>query len=724
MATRGVIHAAAGCLQIRWGETRLRGYEVEGSKLDGRHAARELPTASPAWLDLPGGSIAKGGGSFAPVERCAEIAVSPGLSLGAVEEFFVAGSDVRGIMRVTKGARGAAEISLDSRFLPAVLASPMRPAKGSGLPPSIEAEVPAALRYWTMKGAAADTAHRALRASGLLAPDRVAIVDGQFRRIEYVPVLAGEPSWIGKAETMKVRHYQGIPVMIDRPEGFVQQGRDRDGKAWTREYKTDYGYIPGTQGGDGDGLDVFLGPDPSAPTAFWIEQTGDGGFDEWKLMLGFPDADAATACYLDHCPAWALGSVTPTPVDHIKALLGQHPTGAINKAGLPSPRKVGREYRKTAPTWAVQMDSPFQVRTLEGVVEGKAGDFLCEGPAGDMWPHDAETFLANYEPVAAAAKDDMGTGDLAQGGALQPAQGAKIRRLPPVENTSASKGGGWIGVDLDGTLANSNGGGAGAIGEPIPAMLDRVAGWLRDGKDVRIFTARVGGRTPDEVAKARAAIEAWCKEHLGRVLPITNAKDPSMIELWDDRAKQVVPNTGARVDGQKGTDLGALGGRAGGANQVRPRSEDKPEGARGQELVDPMAPIEPFKITKMLPFKKDGDERYALGIVLEPEPFGGKGDLQGDTYSAEEIRGASDDFMENYRNMGLSHTSLVNGKVHLLENYIAPCDMEIGGQKVSQGTWLMAVRYVDDALWADVKAGRYTGFSIGGDAIRRKLARE
>jgi hypothetical protein len=44
-------------------------------------------------------------------------------------------------------------------------------------------------------------------------------------------------------------------------------------------------------------------------------------------------------------------------------------------------------------------------------------------------------------------------------------------------------------------------------------------------------------------------IEAWCVEHIGVVLPVTNVKDFGMIELWDDRAVQVVPNTGQRVDG-------------------------------------------------------------------------------------------------------------------------------------------------------------------------------
>ena len=51
---------------------------------------------------------------------------------------------------------------------------------------------------------------------------------------------------------------------------------------------------------------------------------------------------------------------------------------------------------------------------------------------------------------------------------------------------------GWIGVDLDGTLAEYLGWqGMGHIGEPIAPMVERVKAWLAEGKDVRIFTARV-----------------------------------------------------------------------------------------------------------------------------------------------------------------------------------------------------------------------------------------
>lgn len=108
---------------------------------------------------------------------------------------------------------------------------------------------------------------------------------------------------------------------------------------------------------------------------------------------------------------------------------------------------------------------------------------------------------------------------------------------PPTRDEPA-----WIGVDLDGTLARYEGWkGIEHIGEPVPAMLDKVQKLLESGKPVRIFTARVSGADAPEASEH---IAKWCKKHLGRVLPITHEKTMSCEEIWDDRAKQVRKNEG------------------------------------------------------------------------------------------------------------------------------------------------------------------------------------
>lgn len=106
---------------------------------------------------------------------------------------------------------------------------------------------------------------------------------------------------------------------------------------------------------------------------------------------------------------------------------------------------------------------------------------------------------------------------------------------------------GWVGVDLDGTLAlHGKWRGAAFIGEPIPAMVDRVRSMLERGIDVRIFTARVSDGDPNTIR----LIETWCAQHIGRVLPVTNVKDYAMVALFDDRAIAVQKNTGVILGGE------------------------------------------------------------------------------------------------------------------------------------------------------------------------------
>ncbi len=116
---------------------------------------------------------------------------------------------------------------------------------------------------------------------------------------------------------------------------------------------------------------------------------------------------------------------------------------------------------------------------------------------------------------------------------------------------------GWIGVDLDGTLAEYNGWiDETHIGDPIPEMANRVRVWLDAGFDIRIFTARVdGGQAAVDmghvetgvfrnVERITSIIQDWTEKHFNIRLPVTNKKDFGMVQLWDDRAVRVVFNEG------------------------------------------------------------------------------------------------------------------------------------------------------------------------------------
>lgn len=109
---------------------------------------------------------------------------------------------------------------------------------------------------------------------------------------------------------------------------------------------------------------------------------------------------------------------------------------------------------------------------------------------------------------------------------------------------------GWIGVDLDGTLAHYESKQFPFIGRPLMPMLERVKQWRREGKEVRILTARVAGRPEGEAHEQAMLITNWLIQHLGEPLPITCRKDYDMIELWDDRAVRVIHNTGERCCGE------------------------------------------------------------------------------------------------------------------------------------------------------------------------------
>ena len=103
----------------------------------------------------------------------------------------------------------------------------------------------------------------------------------------------------------------------------------------------------------------------------------------------------------------------------------------------------------------------------------------------------------------------------------------------------------WIGIDLDGSLAEyTEWKGIEHIGKPIQKIVDRVKKWIEEGKIVKIFTARASEEGAEKY------IHEWLEEQGLPKLEITNKKDRYMLEYWDDRAIQLIPNTGERADGK------------------------------------------------------------------------------------------------------------------------------------------------------------------------------
>lgn len=151
-----------------------------------------------------------------------------------------------------------------------------------------------------------------------------------------------------------------------------------------------------------------------------------------------------------------------------------------------------------------------------------------------------------------------------------------------------SQDGGWIGVDLDGTLFTYDGWvGWNVFGKLIVPMAERIKVWTAAGVQVRIVTARVGLPMYENVGRRLGPLYSDYRRHKCSVtgqaysdlmmndairdqleanglsrLHVQCYKDSKMIELWDDRAVQVVANTGRTLAEEHAAELSALQGKA------------------------------------------------------------------------------------------------------------------------------------------------------------------
>lgn len=109
-----------------------------------------------------------------------------------------------------------------------------------------------------------------------------------------------------EAGNYKKGHVQvgAFDITIEQPEGSIRRGTDADGKQWESKMHNTYGYFRGTEGVDGDHIDVFLSNDMdvwNGAQVFVVDQYNpDSTFDEHKVMLGFNDASDAKNNYLSN----------------------------------------------------------------------------------------------------------------------------------------------------------------------------------------------------------------------------------------------------------------------------------------------------------------------------------------------------------------------------------------------------------------------------------------
>lgn len=137
-------------------------------------------------------------------------------------------------------------------------------------------------------------------------------------RVETNPTEAQKEAGNYKKGHIKV---DGMNITIEQPKGSIRRGKDASGKEWESEMHNTYGYIRGTEGVDGDHIDIFLSDNPNEGNVFVVDQVNkDGSFDEHKVMYGFADKESARQAYLSNYEdGWqGLGNITEVSKEEFK----------------------------------------------------------------------------------------------------------------------------------------------------------------------------------------------------------------------------------------------------------------------------------------------------------------------------------------------------------------------------------------------------------------------
>ncbi len=339
---------------------------------------------------------------------------------------------------------------------------------------------------------------------------------------------------------------QGLDIAIENPKGSERSGTDANGEAWSVTMPDHYGYVKRTEGADGDAVDVYIGPDPQAPTVFVVDQQDHetGKFDEHKAMIGYADEaaarDAYHAAFSDGKGPDRVGAVVPMAMDDFKAWLKGDTTAPAVEAPVATPtptapvdtraeavtRRAMRERTlgwlkpmldKITPTFRARytgartgMDAPLQ--NAFGVAElpserssAKAFELLDSAIAGQLKMLERNYFdplIAKLRDVAkshAVDPQDVGMYLLAR-------HAAERNRVVAARNPNLPTGGsGLTNVEARAVLAELNAQGKTQALEDVAKLHDRlrdfnlnemVRGGLLSSKDAAKLRAEMPNYTP------------------------------------------------------------------------------------------------------------------------------------------------------------------------------------------------------------------------------------
>lgn len=115
---------------------------------------------------------------------------------------------------------------------------------------------------------------------------------------------------------------------------------------------------------------------------------------------------------------------------------------------------------------------------------------------------------------------------------------------------------------------------------------------------------------------------------------------------------------------------------------------------------------------------EDEEKRLVYGIVYEP----GVLDSHNDFADESTIEKAAHEFMLKYRQIDKDH-DFQAGVGEVVESYIAPADMEVNGETITKGTWILVTKATEE-VWEAIQKGDYKGYSLAGIAETEVIEEE
>lgn len=171
-----------------------------------------------------------------------------------------------------------------------------------------------------------------------LTPKKAAEVIGKAENMPHPNPTEGQK----RAGNYRLAHWKihGLDISIENLAGSQREGVGEDGKPWAVTLPYHYGYIRGTEGADGDHVDCMIGPLHDKGTEVTIinqKRKGGEGFDEHKVMIGYPSREQALAAFChgrDDDPREVMGHAITVPVEEFLRWVeeGNHQEATVLKA--------------------------------------------------------------------------------------------------------------------------------------------------------------------------------------------------------------------------------------------------------------------------------------------------------------------------------------------------------------------------------------------------------